>query len=490
MGSKKSNGREVRAKLDREAAEQKNRDALIAVLTWFVPDDKIFADLKLHGNVNWKPSQLVLQAICWSWQETKNITDAFEYTVEVCDELKVTRGANTYPAFMNALQKYRDGLKACLDHRFHSLAEQVGGRFYRIGKWVLIGFDGSRISTPRSLANEKAFCARHYGEGTTAKYRHKANKGERPTSEEKDKPEDPKPQIWITLFWHMGLNIPWTWRLGPSDSSERGHVMEILEEEEMPEDTLFCGDAGFVGYGFWSAIIASGGHFLVRVGGNVHLLCDEYDIEHKGNKIVWCWPKGQRKPGSQPLKLRLLQVKVGKTKMWMLTSVLSSKELSAKQIIKYYQMRWGIEVEFRGLKQTLDNGKIQCRNSERALVELDWSIRGMAIAKLLALREQIKTAEEEESTDYTPTDLSLSNTIRALRHAMRNAHQTPKENASLLLKLACALVQGYNNGTDKKARYRPQNPDKKPLGDPKVRKPTPKEKAQIEAHEKIDQTAA
>lgn len=73
---------------------------------------------------------------------------------------------------------------------------------------------------------------------------------------------------------------------------------------------------------------------------------------------------------------------------------------------------------------------------------------------------------------------------------MRNAHQTPKENASLPLKLACALVQDYNNGTDKKARYRPKNPDKKPLGQPKIRKPTPNEKAQIEAHEKTDQTAA
>jgi len=45
-------------------------------------------------------------------------------------------------------------------------------------------------------------------------------------------------------MWHMGLRLPWTWRLGPSNSSERGHVMEMLEKEEFPENTLFCGDAG------------------------------------------------------------------------------------------------------------------------------------------------------------------------------------------------------------------------------------------------------
>jgi transposase len=39
----------------------------------------------------------------------------------------------------------------------------------------------------------------------------------------------------------------------------------------------------------------------------------------------------------------------------MLTSVLSERTLSKKQIVKFYKMRWGIEIEFRGLKQTLDS---------------------------------------------------------------------------------------------------------------------------------------
>ena len=38
-------------------------------------------------------------------------------------------------------------------------------------------------------------------------------------------------------MWHMGLRLPWTWRIGPSNSSERAHVEEMLEQEEMPEDT-------------------------------------------------------------------------------------------------------------------------------------------------------------------------------------------------------------------------------------------------------------
>ena len=80
----------------------------------------------------------------------------------------------------------------------------------------------------------------------------------RRTQNERNRGQPPKPQAWITLLWHMGLRLPWSWRLGPSNSSERAHVMELVGAGEFPSDTLFCGDAGFVGYPLWSAILRSG----------------------------------------------------------------------------------------------------------------------------------------------------------------------------------------------------------------------------------------
>ncbi len=251
--------------------------------------------------------------------------------------------------------------------------------------------------------------------------------------------------------------------------------MEMLEEEEFPGNTLFCGDAGFVGYPLWNAIATAGQDFLIRVGANVNLLSKKSDIKQCGGGMVLCWPKGKMNLGSPPLHLRLIQVKVGKTKMWMLTSVLDPKKLTKRKIIRYYEMRWGIEVEFRGLKQTIDKHKLRCRNSDRLLVELDWSIRAMAIAELIALREQIpdksKVAPDTcEPKTYDPKDRSLANTMRALRQCMRNLDQCPKPGNGILDQLGRALVQRYKNGTDKRARYRPKNPDKKPLGDPVIRK--------------------
>ena len=39
-----------------------------------------------------------------------------------------------------------------------------------------------------------------------------------------------------------------------------------------------------------------------------------------------------------------------------------------------------------------------------------------------------------------------------------------------MIQLSKALVSQYKNTTDKRARYHPKNPDKKPLGDPAIRK--------------------
>ena len=134
--------------------------------------------------------------------------------------------------------------------------------------------------------------------------------------------------------------------------------------------------------------------------------------------------------------------------MWMLTSVLDRKKLKKKQIVRYYEMRWGIEVEYRGLKHTLDKRKLRCRTSDHVLVELDWSIFGMAIAELLALREQIpKTGAQKTKTNYQPKQLSLANSVTAIRWCMRYISDAPKPNEDLFTKLSKAVVQEYENKT-------------------------------------------
>lgn len=468
-------------KRQRKQVRGKKRDCLQQCLNWFVPQAELFPQDEFHGNIRWNPVHLVVQALIWSWQETKNVTDAFAQCVEICKRLGLTKATGSYTSFMNALDRYQHILGPRLRRQFQSLAEEVGGRYYRTGRWVLIAFDGSRSTAPRTVSNERAFCAPNYGKGGRAKYGKKKSKGMRRRRNEQNKPHPQSPQAWVTMLWHMGLRLPWTWRLGPSHSSERDHVKEILATEEFPENTLFCGDAGFTGYPLWNTILAIGANFLVRVGSNVNLLSEKSDIKKLGGGIVLCWPKGQQQSGHPPLRLRLVRVPIGKTKMWMLTNVQTEPKLTRKAIVRYYKMRWGVEVEFRGLKQTIDKHKLRCRNHRRLLVELDWSLRGMAVAELIALHAQI-SQQPKDHAPYDPKDRSLANTMRVLRKFMRNLNEPQESNDGLMIQLSQAQVQRYVHHTDKQARYRPWNPDKKRLRDPTVRRLTSPQRNMLRQH--------
>lgn len=474
----------VSKRMNRRMNEQKQveRRTLFSNLVSFaLPEGTLFSKEGFHGNIKWSPEQLAAQALIWSWQDTKNVTDAFEKSLEIGEQLGLKKIAKTYTAFMNALDRYRERMCKGLRLRRQLLAEEISGKYFRTNNWVLMGFDGSRATAPRSMANEKSFCAPNYGFGKQAKYGKKKSKGLRRKRNAAHKTAAPEPQVWITLMWHMGLRLPWTWRLGPSNSSERVHVQEMLQQEEFPTNTLYCGDAGFVGYPLWSAIKAKGGDFLVRVGENVDLLSEHADIQKLGGRIVLCWPKNRMQSGAPPLKLRLVRVQVGKRMMWMLTSVLDKRKLTRKQIVEYYKMRWLIEVEFRGLKQTIDKHKLRCRNDGRLLAELDWSLQGMAFAELLAMHAQIPKATKVNE-EFNSRDRSLAITLRVLRRNMRNLDQLASPD-TLMEELANATVDRYNNHTDKRARYRPKNPDIKPLGDPTIRKLTPDEKKKLRLHE-------
>ncbi len=464
-----------------------NAEQLNVLLRWFLPNADIFAGLKLHGNANWLPTSLVCLALCWAWAENRHVTDAFETSVEQCRLLGMTP-FKTYQGFMKALAPWTDPLLRLLWPVLHHRMEQVGGSFWRVGDWAPIAFDGSRSTAPRTESAEQALCAPNYGHGKTAKYRKKKSKGMRRLKNEKNKPQPQAPQAWITLLWHMGLRLPWTWRLGPSNSSERKHVMEMLEGK-FPKNTLFCGDAGFVGYPLWSAILARGEHFLVRVGANVELLTKMNCVPQKGG-LVLSWPEAARKSHQPPLELRLVQVKVGKTWMWMLTSVLDSRRLNNDQIVKLYEMRWGIEIEFRGLKQTLDRAKLRCRNHRRLMAELNWSIMAMAVVELFALKEQLqptraktKTKTKAAVTTGDPRKRSLAGAMRALRYCLNHLESAPQANRNLRLRLRQAVTDDYVRKSAKRSRHRRINPDKKPLGDPHIRRLTPKERTQLNTFE-------
>ena len=474
-----------------------HKQSLKSLSQWLFRRKEIVGNFQRHGNAKWQMNHLIWLALIWSWTESENVTDAFDQAADSCRSTFGSVPLTTYQGFMGALTKWTPTLLPALQGLLQNRMKEIGGDSWRVDDWVPIAFDGSRSTAPRTVSNEKAFCSPNYGNSSKAKSRRK-KKAEvlaktppptPPVAASKKEPQEP--QVWITMMWYMVPRLPMTWRLGPTDSSERAHVAEMIANEKFPKKTLFCGDAGFTGHALWSQILDAGQDFLIRVGGNVKLLTEWAEANNctfvlgSGDEDleVLCWPRDVIAMGWPPLQLRLIRVMLtNKTHAWLLTSVRDPRRLSATTALRLYKMRWGIEVAFRGLKQTLAKSKLRCHNSTRLLAELDWAILSMAVAELFAMNAQRKPRDRKSPPDSGKR--SLVKTLRALRAAMRHPNQEPKAGHDLASRLRRAVTDGYVRTRPKRARYRRKNPDKKPLGDPKVRGLTARERrklAEIEA---------
>jgi hypothetical protein len=354
------------------------------------------------------------------------------------------------------------------------LMERHAGRHWRIAGWLPLAVDGSRVNTPRTAVNEKAFCAANYGHSAMAKYRAKKRRRNGiPRRRKKSQP--PRPQIWLTLVWHMGLRLLWCWQTGPSNSSERAHLQDLLKTQTFPDKTLFCGDAGFVGYDFWRSIADRGHHFLMRVGSNVTLL-RKLGYVRESHGIVYCWPSKAAKEKQPPLVLRLLSMKFARTPVYLVTNVLDRRELPNAAACQLYQLRWGIELQFRTLKQTFRRSKLRSKTPQRALCELDWSLLGLWMIQLFAVKEQIAVHEP-------PLHSSAALAIDAIRNAFHDWSQIATKGDDLKSKLRHAVTDHYERSKkSKQARYRPDSPDKPSAGKPNVVTANSEHKLRLKEH--------
>jgi hypothetical protein len=420
-------------------------------LKWAL-DTRLFADLTLHGNTTWTFPNFLLLILFWVWSDCSTLTVAFSHASGLCTKLIGTAVFKSYQGFIAALTTWTPALIPIMWRCLHNRMEHVAGKHWRIGLWLPLAVDGSRTTTPRTVANERTFCPPRYGQGRTAKSG-KSCKNRRRRRKRLGQP--PAPQMWLTLLWHMGMRMPWAWKCGPSYASERHHFQELLQTQQFPDKTLFCGDAGFVGYDLWRAMADRGHHFLVRVGGNIRLL-KRLDGTRVNDEFVYCWPNKAARQKEPPLRLRLLKFQSGRGTVYAVTNVLSPRNLSDALAAKLYRRRWGVEVQFRTLKQTFGRSKLHSRTPTHAYIELEWSLLGLALIQLLAATEQIPQGISPEQT-------SVSLAVRVFQDAISRGHTQRLGKA-----LEDAVKDPYQRRGSKAARYQPVNNDKPAAGKPEL----------------------
>jgi hypothetical protein len=384
----------------------------------------------------WSPQRVFWMAMLMVWSAEQTLQARFEETRQVVRTLfpKWQLG-RTYTGWYEAQLKWLTPLQPALGKRLRQQLQTRAGRHWQREGWCAFAVDGSRVECPRTAANEQELkCA-----------------GKKKTG----------PQLFVTTLLHMGTGVPWDFRIGPGKASERRHLEEMLPE--LPPQSLVVADAGFTGYEFYRRILAAKQSFLLRVGSNVHLLKELGYYEREGSDTVYLWPEKQW--DEPPVVLRLLERRDGKKKMYLVTNVLDPQALSAQSAGVLYEMRWGVEVFFRSLKQTLEKRRLLSRTPTAAKCELTWALLGLWLLGLLTVTSILARGGD-------PLRWSAAKARQRVRRSLRRALTGRHQDHGLSRELAGATKDGYVRGSSKKARDWPHKKTEKPPGEPKIQSAT------------------
>jgi hypothetical protein len=464
---------------------------------------ELFSHISFRSGCQWTPLILVATALLWTWGLSRNVTDRYLAARKIIRKVfRLQDELPSYQAFMKVLRKWTCELLLAVKPHLHAKMEQDLPGHFRVAGFVVMAVDGSRINLPRTESNQETFSAsRTTGSRTskgnsatskastdqetpskTAKKKGSRKKSARKQQAERNRPlkkqraaekraakkraaaknsrrsSDDRPQMWLTLMWHVGTGLPWDWCRGPADSSERDHLLSMIER--LPAGSLVAADAGFVGYEYWKALIDSGRHFVIRVGANVRLLKNLGFVRRKKN-IVYLWPDKAAKKSQKPLVLRMTTFQTTKQTIWVVTDILDEKTLSDAQMVEIYKRRWGVEVQFRSFKQTFAHRKLRCHRAENVAVELDWSLVGLWAVCLLAQKKLLDAGQDIRR-------MSVADVLRAVRQTMHEYKSKPDEGEDLWSLLAVSLIDPYERQSKASRDYPRRKRKKPPVGVPEI----------------------
>jgi hypothetical protein len=392
----------------------------------------------VRRGTRWTPQRLAWVAGMMAWDEGQTLEARWEHAREVAGGLHAHWAlGRSYSGFAAALVRESPRLVSGIKAKFRKAMLAMGDRHQTRCGWRAFAADGSRVEAPLTVANENGLgCAGREKSG---------------------------PQVFMTTLWHMGLGLPWDFRVGPGTDSERRHLEQMLGD--LPRNSLIVADAGFVGYELCQRVLDARHSFLLRVGGNIRLLTDLGWEHEERDGLVYLWPLAHR--NLSPLVLRLIVLRRGKQEIYLLTNVRDPKRLSEEDAGVLYEMRWGIEVFYRSYKQTLHRHRLLSRTPATCLAECSWTMLGLWLLGLVTV-----TAIVGRRLD--PLSWSVALARNAVRRALRKSI-SGRHRGRLFDELAAAVKDRYQRHGPKAARDYPRKKREKPPGPPKIQSASAKE---------------
>lgn len=391
----------------------------------------------------WTVEYVIYVSLLMALDGSETLKDRFAHARQAVVALFPSRKrpGQTYQGYVKASGQIRRHYLRAIQRQLRDRQQEIAAAWWQRDGWVAFAADGTRIELPRTAANEQAFgCA---GRDKTG------------------------PQLQLTSLYHLGLGLPWVWRIGAGTESEQVHLRQMIKW--LPRGALLIADAGFTSFDLLRSLADHQVQVLVRMGSNRTLLTGLEDarVRIKG-EIVWLWPT-KKQAQHPPLKLRLIRLEqANHSPMCLVTSVLDEQALTDQQVGQFYRMRWGQEVFHRSFKQTLAQHKMRSGAPAEARSELDWALLGYLVLGLWSAAALIGAGRD-------PLQWSPAEALRVVRGAMWQGGRSGRR-GTLERLLRKAVKDRYVRTGSKSARNWPRKKNDHPPGVPKLREATEKEK--------------
>ena len=320
----------------------------------------------LYAPPRWalQPLVWVLLTMTWCTGQSQEERFAAARAAYVAHHQHSRRPGTTLMGFLTALAKLPLPVLRALALGVRQRLGELWVESLRVGGWVPLACDGSRVECPRSEELQQRL-----GEA--------GKPGAAPT-------------VYLTTLVLLPLGVVWSWCWGKGTASEHHHLRQLLRT--LPRRALIVADACYLGYELFTAIQQAQAAFLVRLSSRAYLYTTEQvPLAAWTEGLVYYWPTAVQEKGLPPIVARLLRIKGQKADVWLLTSVLEPQQLSRRTAGQVYRWRWRNEGLFRDYKRLVQKVKLSSRTVALVHREAEGSL--LALQLLLALAVQTPTGQ-------------------------------------------------------------------------------------------------
>jgi Transposase DDE domain len=388
--------------------------------------------LPVRNGVDWTPQRLVWSAVLMAWGEQRTLGERFTAITTFCKSVcRHWKLGSSYDGWVQALAREEPRLLPLILGRLRQtmtvMKQRLPGQ-----RWRALAVDGTTVVCPRTVPNQQAMG-------------------------DKGKPAG-MPLAALTVLFDLELGLPWAFRVGPGSDGERAHLLDMLDAL----DGLLVADAGFIGYQFCRQLMERQKHFLLRVGGNVHLLRALGCLYEVQGTTVYLWPAEQQQQNQPPLQLRLIVLHEGhQPPVYLVTDVLDPALLSENEASEFYRQRWGEEVFYRTAKQTFEFHTLRSRTPQNCYQELTWAMLGIWLLGLLTL-------DELQAAGHAPSDWSPAASRNVVRRVLRGDRPAGRSRQGLSSALRRCVKDRYLRLGATASRNYPRKKRHKPPGPPHI----------------------